>query len=253
MIKMIKKPSLSEYKYINKRKRVILISSFSVTVRENLLKLRRSFERTVRQKRSQPKFLLHIFTFILCLCLICTGTMKIYRKAEPIAISALENTVAGWLEETVINAVKCELEEKKYGWDDFCTKIVTQDGSIAALTANTANISMMCADVVARINRNIEQKKHISIPVPIGSIVAPKYLSGKGFRIKVRAVPYISVSAEISSEMREAGINQTLHRISMTVTSDVQVICMSESVAFRRVSSVILAESLIVGKIPIVS
>lgn len=179
--------------------------------------------------------------------------MKIYRKAEPIAVSTLENAVGGWLEELVAHAVKCELEEKDYTWDDFCAKVVNSDGSVASLNANTANISVMCADVVARINREIKHKKYVKIPVSVGSVIAPKYFSGKGFDIKVRAVPYVSVSAKISSEMHDAGINQTLHRITMTVVSDVQAICMSDSVAFRRESNVLLAESVIIGKIPIVS
>lgn len=248
---MIKKSSFSEYKYINKRKRVIFIKNISVRLREGLLKLRKRLEKNISQRRTRPRILLRIFSLVVCVCLLCTFTMKIHRKAEPIALGALENTVSSFIEQTVIYAVKCELEEKNYTWDDFCTKIITPDGSIAALNANTANMSVMCADVVARINGEIKHKKYINIPVPIGSIVAPKYLSGKGFRIKVRAVPYISVSAEISSEMQEAGINQTLHKVNMTVISDIQVICMSESVAFRRESRVVLAESLIVGKIPL--
>ena len=230
---------------------MIFIKNISAGFREGLLKLRRRLKKTVSQRRPRPRILLRIFSLLVCICLLCTFTMKIHRKAEPIALSALENTVSSWLEQVVIYAVKGELEEKKYTWDDFCTKIVASDGSIAALNSNTANMSMMCADIVARINKEIKHKKYINIPVPIGSIVAPKYLSGKGFRIKVRAVPYISVSAEISSEMSEAGMNQTLHKVNMTVISDVQVVCMSESVTFRRESRVVLAESLIVGKIPL--
>ncbi|MBQ1225802.1 MAG: sporulation protein YunB [Clostridia bacterium] len=230
---------------------MIIIKNISVGLREGLLKFRKRLEKSISQRRGRPRILLRILSLVVCICLLCTFTMKIHRKAEPIALSALENTVSAFIEQTVIYAVKCSLEEKKYTWDDFCTKVVAPDGSIAALNANTANMSMMCADVVARINSEIKHKKYINIPVPIGSIVAPKYLSGKGFRINVRAVPYVSVSAEISSEICEAGINQTLHKVSMTVVSDVQVICMSESVAFRRESCVVLAESLIVGKIPL--
>lgn len=249
---MIKISDPFEYKY-KKTKRVIFIKSFSLTCGEISSKLRKTFARASMRGNGKQKKLLRVLSLLLCAVMIGTLVLKTYRKAEPIALSALENVVGGWLEETVISAVKCELEEHSYTWDDFCIKIIASDGSIASISANTASISVICADVVTRINSDVRREKYIRIPVPIGSIVAPKYLSGKGFRINVRAVPYVSVSARISSEMQEAGINQTLHRINMTVISDVQVICMSESVSFRRESVVILAESLIVGKIPIVS
>lgn len=232
---------------------MIFIKSFSVTCGEISSKLRKTFAHAFTRGSGKQRKIFRVLALLLCIVMIGTLVLKTYRKAEPIALSALENVVGGWLEETVISAVKCELEEHSYTWDDFCIKIIASDGSIASISANTASISVICADVVTRINSEVEREKYIRIPVPIGSIVAPKYLSGKGFRINVRAVPYVSVSAQISSEMHSAGINQTLHRINMTVISDVQVICMSESVSFRRESRVILAESLIVGKIPIVS
>ncbi len=244
-------PSSAEYK-CKKRKGARKIKFFAE--REGkFLNFRKNVGRILAKRRGEPRFFIRLVSLFVCAVLICTVTMKIYRKAEPIALSALENVVGGWLEELVARAVKCELEEKDYTWDDFCTKVVNSDGSVASLNANTANISVMCADVVARINSEVRQKKHVKISVPIGSIIAPEYFSGKGFGVKVRAVPYVSVSAKINSEMHEAGINQTLHRISMTVVSDVQTICMSDSVTFRRESNILLAESVIVGKIPIVS
>lgn len=218
-----------------------------------ILNFRKNIGRIIMKRRRSPRFVLRVVSFILILVTVGVSTMGIYRKAEPIAVSATENVVGGWLEELVADAVRRELEDKGYTWSDFCTKVSSSDGSIASLSANTATISVMCADVVSRINEAVEDEKHVTISVPLGNVIAPKYFSGKGVRINVRAVPYVSVSAKISSEMQEAGINQTLHRISMTVVSDVQVICMSESVTFRRESNILLAESVIVGKIPIVS
>ncbi len=218
-----------------------------------ILNFRKNIGRMITKRRRSPRFVFRVVSFVLILVIVGVSTMGIYRKAEPIAVGAIENVVGGWLEELVADAVRCELEENGYTWSDFCTKVSSSDGSIASLSANTATISVMCADVVSRINETVEDEKYVMISVPLGNVIAPKYFSGKGARINVRAVPYVSVSAKISSEMHEAGINQTLHRISMTVVSDVQVICMSGSVTFRRESDILLAESVIVGKIPIVS
>ena len=218
-----------------------------------LLNLRKNIARIFSKRGRDGRFMARLVSLALLFSVILVLSAAVYRRAEPIATGAVENVVGGWLEELVTDAVKRELEEKGYTWDDFCTREVSSDGSVASLSANTENISVMCADVVARINDTLRDEKFVMIRVPSGNVIAPKYFSGKGGDVRVRAIPYVSVSAQIKSEMNEAGINQTLHRISMTVVSDAQVICMSESVTFRRESTVLLAESLIVGKIPIVS
>ena len=222
-------------------------------VKERLTRLRTVFGRLASQRLDSGSFVLRAAAVIICLAILIMSVMQIYDRARPIALGALENVVGGYIEETVIRAVRQELEENSYSWDDFCTKIVGEDGSIASISANTSNISVMCASVISRINSHLEDEDHIDIKIPIGSIIAPDYLSGKGFNIRVRAVPYVCVSAEVSSDMSEAGINQTLHRIVMIVKADTQAICMSDSVSFVKETRVILAESLIVGKIPIVS
>ncbi|MBE6618271.1 MAG: hypothetical protein E7626_00640 [Ruminococcaceae bacterium] len=179
--------------------------------------------------------------------------MGVYKRAEPIAALALETVVGARIEQINCDAVRTALAESGYVWSDFCTKTLGADGSVVSLSANTENIGAICAQVVKAVNSEVKKTGNIKIYVPLGSVIAPKYFSGRGPNIALRAVPYVSVSARVHSEMLEAGINQTLHRVSITVTSDVRAICMSSSASFKKETTVPLAESIIVGKIPIVS
>lgn len=212
-----------------------------------------SIKRVLSKKRGDTHFFVRLFSVLLCAAVLAVSSVGVYRKCGPIALGALENTVSGWLEELVNESVRAELESKKYKWDDFCTRVLGEDGAVSSISVDSSRISVFCADLVSRINGEIRSRRYVTIKVPIGSAIAPRYLSGRGFNVKIRAVPYVSVSAEVSSAIEEAGINQTLHRINVRVTSKVVAVCMSESVSFVKESKVLIAESLIVGNIPIVT
>lgn len=218
-----------------------------------LLNFRKNVARLVSKRRGRSVFSPRTLTSLFCALTVCLCATAVYKRAEPIALGALETVIGARIEEISVRAVRDVLSDNGYVWSDFCTKTLGDDGGVVSLSANTENIGKMCADVVQKINREVSEAGHIKISVPLGSVIAPRYFSGKGPSLSVRAVPYVSVSASAYSEMLEAGINQTLHRISINVVSDVRAICMQGSVTFRKESTVLLAESVIVGKVPIVT
>lgn len=230
---------------------MIIISIFS-KYDGKFLNFRKNLARIFRGRRRQnPSF--RAATSLFCAAVLVLCTAGVYKRAEPIALGALETVVGAHIEEITACAVRDALAESGYVWSDFCSKSLGEDGSVSLVSVSTEKVGEICADVVQRILGEIKREGNVKIPVPLGSVIAPRYLSGKGPRIYVRAVPYVSVSAKAGSALSEAGINQTLHQVTVTVSSDVRAICMQGSVSFHRESTVLLAESLIVGKIPIVS
>ncbi len=86
--------------------------------------------------------------------------------------------------------------------------------------------------------------------MPLGSIIFPELLSGRGAQIPVR-VMYISNSdAQFVSRFSEAGINQTLHQLIMDVKIDVTVLVLGRTQSFSVTSQVVVAETVIVGVVP---
>ena len=56
--------------------------------------------------------------------------------------------------------------------------------------------------------------------------------------------------ATFVSDFSQAGINQTLHKLTMTVSVDVAVLVLGETSSFTINSEVVVAETVIVGDVP---
>ena len=56
--------------------------------------------------------------------------------------------------------------------------------------------------------------------------------------------------ATFSSHFSQAGINQTLHKLTMEVSVDVAVLVLGRTESFTVTSEVVVAETVIVGAVP---
>ena len=63
-------------------------------------------------------------------------------------------------------------------------------------------------------------------------------------------IPAGNVITEFKSEFKSEGINQTLHRLSLEVECNVNIITPSDNIGASVVNQVLMCESVIVGKIP---
>lgn len=75
-------------------------------------------------------------------------------------------------------------------------------------------------------------------------------LAGKGPDINLKVVPVGSVTAQLCSEFKAAGINQTNHRIYLKLSANVSIIVPGSNNVVNTVTEVMIIDSIIVGKIP---
>ena len=66
----------------------------------------------------------------------------------------------------------------------------------------------------------------------------------------VRILSIRNSDATFSSTFSHAGINQTLHKLTMEVSVDVAVLVLGETSSFTVNSEVVVAETVIVGEVP---
>ena len=105
-------------------------------------------------------------------------------------------------------------------------------------------------ETLNRINNQILALDTNDIGIPFGNVVFSELLSGKGPTIPVRVISISNSDGDFSSTFSEAGINQTLHQLHMSVSVDVTILVLNETESFHIASQVVVAETVIVGTVP---
>ena len=83
-----------------------------------------------------------------------------------------------------------------------------------------------------------------------GSFTGFKLLAGRGPGVKIQISPIGDVETDLRSEFSSQGINQTLHRIYLEVKCRVNILTPFQDLEKEITNQVLLAENVIVGRIP---
>ena len=124
------------------------------------------------------------------------------------------------------------------------------DGRITALKTNMSEVNRLKTDILNIINDEILALDTSDLGIPLGSLFLPEFLSGKGPAIPVHILTIRNSDANFVSHFSQAGINQTLHQLTMVVSVDVAVLVLGETSSFTINSEVVVAETVIVGEVP---
>lgn len=124
------------------------------------------------------------------------------------------------------------------------------NGRITALKTNISEVNRLKTDILNIINDEILALDTSDIGIPLGSLILPELLSGKGPSIPVHILSIRNSDAVFTSNFSQAGINQTLHQLIMEVSVDVSVLVLAKTETFTVTSEVVVAETVIVGDVP---
>ena len=188
--------------------------------------------------------------FIILTALFCLLALLIYSlstlspiiKARAVELSRSHAT-------RVINtAVREVMEEGEYS--ELVEIKRDSEGNVLSLSANTSAINRLKSLVSLRILELLSREENSELKVPVGNLSGVYLLSGRGFSVSVRLIPTDSVLTTVESSFSDEGINQSWHRITMKVTLRLGVIILGEHTAVDVCDSIVIADSVIVGKVP---
>jgi sporulation protein YunB len=158
-------------------------------------------------------------------------------KVEYIAVLAMNNAV----NKILGNNVK---------YSDLTDVLTDKDGKISMVQYNTILINTLARETSSLAQDEIRSLGAEGITVPLGSITKSKLLSGAGPDIKVTIIPVGSVSTNFSDEFKQAGINQTRHKIYLELKTQVRIVVPLGSDIINVSTKVPITETLIVGEVP---
>ncbi len=206
--------------------------------------------RARRAGRAAPRSLIVLSALLVAVLLFANFSLRLFDSTlrpmvEGIGVqkaTAIANT-------SVMRAVEQELSESGVSYADLVTVETSESGEVRALVCDVVRINQLKSRVSERVQNNLAVDV-IRVPIPLGNLFSGDLLSGRGPIINLRLIPYGSVIVNISNEFTSAGINQTLHRILMNVTTGVSIMMPVSSVSATVDTTICVAETVIVGRVP---
>lgn len=193
------------------------------------------------------KLLLTVFLILVFLLAAFGALRSKYRTViEELAQTQVKNTTS----DLTNDAIAKQIADGKIQYDRIVYFEKDLDGKITALKTNMTEVNRLKTDILNIINDEILALDNSDIGIPLGSLFLPEFLSGKGPAIPVHILSIRNSDANFVSNFSQAGINQTLHQVTMEVSVDVAVLVLGRTSAFTMTSEVVVAETVIVGQVP---
>lgn len=198
-----------------------------------------------------PRGVKRVFRYIALILAVLVGILVFFRTRYNATIRALAQTqVINATSDLINDAIDRQIEKGTIQYDRIVFFEKDINGNITALKTNMSEVNRLKTDILNMINDEILAMDTTDLGIPIGSLILPELLSGKGPEIPVKILSIRNSEGSFESSFTEAGINQTLQQLTMHVSIDVSILVLGTAESFTVSSQVVVAETIIVGKVP---
>ena len=181
---------------------------------------------------------------------IITGSLLLIKDRFGDSIEATAEAVA-------VNAVAIKINESlENGFynEELGEPLLTverdDEGNIQYLEPNSRVINKLLLEFSTNVKENYSLDDVEEIKVNWGVITGSKILSQLPFTAKVKVQPVSLTKFQYESEFETEGINQTRYRLYCTVNSQIHIVAPFTDKTAEINRKVLLAEAVIVGKVP---
>lgn len=187
--------------------------------------------------------------FILSLCatvLLIFFRVKYHGTIRSLAETQVKNTTS----DLINDAIDAQIDIGNIQYDRIIYFEKDLNGKITALKTNMSEVNRLKTSILNIINDEILAMDTTDLGIPVGSLILPEFASGRGPQIPVQILSISNSDASFESYFTEAGINQTLQKLTMNIIVDVSILVLGRAESFTVSSEVVVAETIIVGQVP---
>ncbi len=201
--------------------------------------IRRRLPRRYRSSGGKRRRLLWLGLAVILIAALCE------RAISGVSPELVEEAARGYVLECISRAVDAELEESDA---PFVTVERESGGKISMVSADQERLNSLRAGVLERLSRSLKGKA--TVYVPVGSLTGVGLFNGRGFPVPVKLQLEGSAVVEFSTEFTGAGLNQTCHRLMMTVRARAYSPSKRFETSVETEAATVLAETMVVGEVP---
>ena len=170
---------------------------------------------------------------------------KLDLIVKEIAIPQIQNRIA--------EAVNVAIEKISAGYDDDFIRITRDtNGKIVSVEIDRQKINIFRAELTREIAKQVSEINDYCVYISLTNVYDDEVIFGNFPKLKLRAnvEPNVGAETKIVSSLSSAGINQSLHKIDLSININAKVLLLISTVDVNTESNVCIAETVIIGDVP---
>ena len=200
-----------------------------------------------RRRFFRKKFL---FRFLLLLIVLSAVLFLLLEKnLESVILSMAQARVQAMAVDTLHESVRESLLGHT-AYNELVSVRTDQTGRVTMIQADAVRMNELATATALLAQEKLSSEESETVAIPLGAALNIPFLSALGPNVQVRVVPVGAVNAEFTSEFESAGINQTRHKIYLSMRTAVRLVLPRGAEKVEFTSQVLIAESIIVGQVP---
>lgn len=149
-----------------------------------------------------------------------------------------------------INYAIAQAMSQNLAYDDLISIVTDSSGKISMIQANSVKLNTL-SKLINRVTLSqLASSSTNVLSIPLGAFSGISVIAGLGPKVNINIFPYGDAHCSFISEFTSAGINQTIHKIYLSVDTSIRVVLPLKTITVKNAGQVVLCESLIVGDIP---
>ncbi len=200
-------------------------------------------------KKAKKRKAKKIFAIIFFIVFLIFSSVLIFleKVVNPIVFSYGEAQINQILTKASNSAIN---ELTAINYDEFVDITYSTSGDVLAIKANTSEINKIGNMLALYTQSKIDEATVTGVNIPLGTLSGIAFLTGVGNDVKFKINPIGDAKCEFYTSFSSCGINQTSHKIFVTIESKASLILPFGTKQIENKSSYIVSEFVIVGKVP---
>lgn len=179
----------------------------------------------------------------------CVRVCLFNMYVNPIIITISQAQIKSMTTKSVNSAVQSVINNTDV-YDELIDIMTDTNGNITMFQVKSIQINKLSKNIGRIAQQNLELASAEGVSIPLGTLSGISVLVGLGLEIKFFVSPIGSIQSSFSSEFASAGINQTNHRIYLTLDTSVSIVLPTSTKSVSTKTHIPICESIIIGKVP---
>lgn len=192
----------------------------------------------------------HIKRRLIVAALIIGIVTFIEFRLIPVSDAAAETAVRALASEFISQSIDETFAETGVTAEQLERVVFDDENNVTSVFTDPVTANRIKNAVLLRIQDKLSGVREHCINVPLGTVIGGELLSGTGPAFPIFIALTGSVSGDFESSFEQGGMNQTVHKLSLRVTAEIKIILPFGSVLTSEETSVLIGETVIVGRVP---